>query len=113
MELRGLLWRKLQEMSSRKRQSKGEMSIPTQKIEDTVRPEKIIEKSVNEQTDYLMNELKSVQKEMNGYKHDTKLKLALSDKNLSVSNKLMQKIVKQNDEIIALLKKKRSVVVQI
>ncbi len=99
MSLKGALWRKMQENRNSKQEHKH--------------IGKELEKEIDDQTDYLMKELRSIQGDISEYKYNTNAKIKIIDRNLNVLNKLLQKTVKQNQEIASLLKKKRRICVQI
>jgi len=114
MQLKGILWRKVQEMNHKKQVVADKtMEKIEEKAEVETKEHAQIEKDVENQSDYLMKELKAMESEMAEHKYSTKIKLSLTDKNLNMLNKVLQKIVKQNEEIIALLNKKRNFVVSL
>lgn len=87
VELKGVLWKKLQEIRNNRMKRK--------KLKKEVKSLERIEKNITKSEDC----------------SDEKLDLAV--RNLEMLNSLSKKIVKQNQEIIELLKKKRKVVVSI
>lgn len=88
VELKGILWKKLEEIRKNRAKRHKEFEREIRKLEK-------VEKNITKSED----------------PDDEKLDLAV--RNLEILNDLSRKIMKQNQEIIELLKKKRNVVVSI
>lgn len=93
MQLRGFLYRKVKQLAeSRKRQER--------KIDKDMRISKATKKAVNKLKFFMRRGIRKTE-------HNVDLKLNQVLENLQTSNELNKSIIKQNQTLISLLKKKR------